>query len=79
MTTEPMCYVGKAPCGCYLFASVDNPERAKENAKEIGKLIRAGWTIEKQTCQWVRDGNLNFDCPHRNCRLTKLIPQKKRG
>lgn len=48
-------YIGRAPCGCIRFACVDEPVHAKDNAKEIAKLIRDGWTVERVTVQFVRD------------------------
>lgn len=65
-----MCYVGKAPCGCYLYASVIDPQLRAETASDLAKMIRRGWTVEQKTVQWVRDGGLNFNCPHR--------PQKRK-
>lgn len=63
--SQAMCYVGKAPCGCYLYASVIDPDIKDSTADDISKLIKGGWTIEQKPVQWVRDGGLNFDCPHR--------------
>jgi hypothetical protein len=63
-----MCYVGLAPCGCYKYAAVDMPEipeAKKLMAKDIARMIKDGWTIERKTVQWVRDGGLNFHCPHK--------------
>lgn len=50
-----MCYIGRRPCGCVGFAAVDEPAHASDNAKEVAKVIRAGWTIERQSVQWVRE------------------------
>lgn len=61
--SEAMCYVGKAPCGHYKYACVDSPDMAGSMAKDIAKLIRSGWTVERKPVQWVRDGNLT----HCNC------------
>lgn len=49
------CYVGRRPCGCVGFAAIDEPAHARDNAKEVAKVIRAGWTIERQSVKWVRE------------------------
>lgn len=48
------CYVSRCVCGGLTFASVDVPDRRKENAKEVAKLIRAGRKIETMTVSDVR-------------------------
>jgi hypothetical protein len=63
-SADAMCYVGKAPCGCYRYAAVIEAVPRVDMAKDIQKMIGAGFTIEQKTVQWVRDGGLNFDCPH---------------
>ena len=63
-SVEKSCYVGKAPCGCYLYAMVVEHADAGE-FREMAKMVRKGFTIETKTVQWVRDGGLNFDCPNR--------------
>lgn len=55
-----MAYIGRADCGCIKLAIVDNPEHAKDTAKEIAKAIRQGYKIERVTCDYVRN---NWDCP----------------
>ena len=48
-------YIAKESCGCICFAVIDNPDHKKETAKEIGKLIRAGYAIERVTSEFVRN------------------------
>ena len=50
------CYIARCKCGCgaLVFASVNLPKRAKENAKECAKMIRAGYTIESMPVDGVR-------------------------
>lgn len=55
------CYVSRCPCGGITFASVDVPERRKDNAKEVAKLIRAGRKIETMTVSEVRKAKFCFD------------------
>lgn len=61
MTEETMCYVarfsGKPGFG---YIAVDLPEHAKDNAKELSKLIRGGATIERVTIDAARDGIREF-------------------
>ncbi len=56
------CFVAICKCGCgkLVFASVDKPEMAKDNAKEVAKLIRDGLTIEKMTVADVRTADWHF-------------------
>ena len=70
-SAKALCYIGKAPCGCYLYAAVNDGEDKKGLARDIARMVRAGWTIETKTVQWVRDGGLNFNCPHRGKNKTK--------
>jgi hypothetical protein len=55
MSTPPrMAYVAIAACGCTVLATVDRPERAKENASRIAECLRDGLRIEHVTSAWVR-------------------------
>ncbi len=51
-------FIGRKPCGCVVFAMVDepnpSPEYRKELAKEIARCIRQGLSIEKVTVDYVR-------------------------
>lgn len=51
---EPMSYIGRAKCGCIRYAAVDEPDMAAQNAKDIAKIIKSGGTIERVTCEYVR-------------------------
>ena len=51
---EVPAYIGRCKCGAIKFTTVDKPEYAKENAKEIAKCIRDGLTIERVTVGDVR-------------------------
>jgi hypothetical protein len=64
------CYIGKAPCGHYVYAAVDSPEMRDCISKDIARMIRQGFTIERKTVQWVRDGGLNFT-EHEQCKKQK--------
>lgn len=56
MTTsdEPYAYVGRARCGCIRMAVVDDPDRASRVAREVAEAIRAGETVERVACAYVR-------------------------
>lgn len=54
-----MSYIGQAPCGCIKLAIVDNPEHAKDTAREISKAIKQGYKIRRVTCDYVRK---HWDC-----------------
>ena len=71
-------WVGLAPCGCALFCCVDaepGTSESRHNDIEIAALRRKGWTIEKRTVGWVRDGGMDFRCPHRKARKVKRNDQ----
>jgi hypothetical protein len=51
---EPMAYIARAPCGCIKLATVDTPDRAKDNGKQIAACITDGYTVERVTCEYVR-------------------------
>jgi hypothetical protein len=54
MNTTP-CYVAYCKqCRGMIFASVDKPEYAKDNAKEVAALIRRGIPVSKATVDDVR-------------------------
>lgn len=61
---EQMAYIARKACGCIVMACVDSPlpECRKDNAKEIGKAIKDGLTIERVTCEYVRQNMKR--CPH---------------
>lgn len=47
-------YGNKHPVGTVVAASVDTPDRARDNAKIVGKWLRDGLTIERVPVEWVR-------------------------
>lgn len=51
-------YIARCKCGCggVVVAMVDDDNYKKENAKEIAKLIRQGFAIERSTVGYVRTG-----------------------
>jgi hypothetical protein len=53
---DEMAYIGRCPCGCGAipFATVDNPEWAKDTAKSIAQAIRDGYAIERVFLSEVR-------------------------
>jgi len=57
VSDDAMCYVASHPGEPgYFFASVIDPKRAKEDAKEIAKLIRKGATISRVSVEAARAG-----------------------
>jgi len=62
MNTEPMAYIATHSCGGWVLVTVDLPERAKDNAKEIAQCIRDGYTIERVTVQAVRTTLTMCEC-----------------
>lgn len=71
---EPMAYVALAPCGCVKLATVDAPERKETNAREIAACVKAGYRIERVTCDWVRE-NYRAICDQcRPVRRKRVVP-----
>jgi hypothetical protein len=66
-------YIARAACGCTKMATVDLPEHAKDNAKEIARCMRVGLTIERVTVGWVRD---NW---HSECEVCRPRKKAERG
>lgn len=50
------CFIGRCKCGGIVFASVDEPERRKDNAKEVASLVRGGFSIATETVGAARTG-----------------------
>lgn len=62
---EPMCYIGRSSCGCARAVVVDNPQHAKQVAKDVASFIKDGLTIERVTCEYVRTTPGLFRCTHK--------------
>lgn len=58
---EPMAYIDRKACGCFVWAAVDEPYHRADNAKEAAWAIGQGYTVDRVTCQYVRD-NWRSDC-----------------
>ena len=59
----PRCYIGVWPaCGCIRFVTTDEPEYAKDNAKEIAKLMKRGYRVENITIDEFKTGPRKFGC-----------------
>jgi hypothetical protein len=63
---ESMAYIGKKSCGCIVAACVDNPEHKREIARNLAEWIRDGLTIERVTCDFVRNCKFGCDCNKTN-------------
>ena len=60
--SEPMAYIARKPCGCVVFVTVDDERYKQDTAKEIAECIREGLTVERVTCEAVRDGDFGCKC-----------------
>lgn len=61
---ESMTYIGRNQCGCVGLLVVDNPEHARDVAKEIGRAIRQGMSVERVKTGWVRSKECSLaPCP----------------
>lgn len=43
---DPTCTIGRCKCGGIVFAGVEGAEHRKANAREVAKLVRAGFNVE---------------------------------
>ena len=59
---QAICYIARDTCGCVVACAVDEPQYAKDNAKEIAKWIKKGLTVERMSVIEVRKV---FGCEHR--------------
>jgi hypothetical protein len=80
-TEQAYAYIGRAPCGCIRFATVDEPRHAKDNAKEIAKVIKAGYTVERVTVEFVRSnwGPGCEQCDPKKAKKAAATPQMELG
>jgi hypothetical protein len=58
-------YIGIRPCGCVTFAQVVGTDTAKNEEKEIKRVIASGRRIEVVSTDEARE-RLTFDCSHAN-------------
>jgi hypothetical protein len=73
--SDKQTFIGRKSCGCVVFAMVDEPNPSdyyrKELAKELAKAIRQGLTIEKVSCEFVRNLE-HFGCNCNEPKKTKV-------
>lgn len=69
--TEQMAYIARCKCGAIIMATVDAPEHANENAQEIAACLKAGYTIERVTCEYVRTHWSRCTCPKPQAKAPK--------
>lgn len=62
---QDMAYIARCKCGCgsIVFTTVDRPEYAIDNANEIYRLIRGGYSIDRVPSEYVRQAQ--FGCKNR--------------
>lgn len=72
------CYIGIEPCGCISVVMCDSPDRKKDIAKEIAKLIADGCTIERHEIESIRP-RLSFKgCDAPGCCVRRAITPKSK-
>lgn len=47
-------YAARSACGCIRGATVDNPDHAKEDRRNVMEFMKLGDTIERMTVEQVR-------------------------
>lgn len=58
-------FVVMCPCGGWVGVAVDPPEQSRENAKSVGRWMRAGFRIEKRTVDNIWTGIEMCNCNRR--------------
>jgi len=73
-------YIGRKPCGCVVFAMVDEPnptpQYRKDLAKELARCIRQGLEIERVTVEYVRNLS-SIGCKCGTHKDKEIIPTKQ--
>lgn len=62
---EPMAmaYIARAACcGNVVVAVVDNPEHARDTAREVARCVREGLAVERVPVEQVRHETLGCRC-----------------
>lgn len=62
---ESMAYIARCKCGGWVLAIVDAPDMRADIARETGKAIEQGYTIERVTCEYVRQSWTACKCGKR--------------
>lgn len=72
-------YIARCKCGCggVVVAMVDDDKYKKENAKEVAKLIRQGYAVERSTVGYVRTAP--FLCQNRAGSIASLSDSTSTG
>ena len=66
---QTSCFTAFCKCGGWIGTAVDKPEYANENAKSVGRWMRAGYRIEKvPVCDIRSSATRMCDCPRTNKR-----------
>lgn len=63
MSDSTPAYIAIAPCGCCHAVTVDEPQYAKDVAKDIADWVKRGSHVEHTTVDKARE-LIVFDCPH---------------
>lgn len=63
MNDDHMAYVARCRgCGAVRMAVVDNPQHARDVAREVANAIRDGYYIERGSAGWVRQQSWECIC-----------------
>lgn len=62
--TDPAYIAVRQDCDCVVAAMVDRPEYAKDNAREVSRLIRQGYRIINTTVGEGRAMTWAYPCEH---------------
>jgi hypothetical protein len=54
--------IGRAPCGCVVFAALDEPDYARQVADQVARAVRAGLHVERRQ-RLKKRGYLGPGCP----------------
>lgn len=67
MAETDMAYVGThSSCGGWVYLGVDNPNYAKDTAKDVADLIRRGYAVSRMTVAEARKLTTACECKRKH-------------
>lgn len=55
MFTESMTYVARCICSGAVMMRVDSPDRTHDVARDVSRVIKAGYPVERMTTEQARE------------------------
>jgi hypothetical protein len=51
---EPMAYIARKACGCFVYAGADTTDH-RVVVRDVAWYINRGYAVDRVTCQYVRE------------------------